>query len=90
MGLYDIVRYEGNQQDWLIYKYKETEFNTKSKLIVSQGQVAILVHNGQIEKIWRREVINSTPNFCLSPRRSSRDSIRGIRIRWKFTSSTSG
>lgn len=51
MGLYDIVRYEGNQQDWLIYKYKETEFNTKSKLIVSQGQVAILVHNGQIEKI---------------------------------------
>lgn len=51
MGIYDVVKYEGNNRDWLIYKYKDTEFTTKSKLIVSQGQVAILVHNGLIEKI---------------------------------------
>lgn len=89
MGLYDIVRYEGNQQDWLIYKYKETEFNTKSKLIVSQGQVAILVHNGQIEKILEAGSYKLDTEL-LPFARSSRDSIRGIRIRWKFTSSTSG
>ena len=51
MGLYDIVRFEGVNQDWLLYKFPSDEFNTKSKLIVSPAQIAILVHNGQIEKI---------------------------------------
>lgn len=51
MGLYDVVRFEGLNNDWLLYKYPNDEFNTKSKLIVSSSQVAILVHNGKLEKI---------------------------------------
>ena len=51
MKLYDVVRFEGLHDDWLLYKYPKDEFFTKSKLVVSPGQVAILVHNGKIEKI---------------------------------------
>ncbi len=51
MKLYDVVRFEGLNDDWLLYKFPQDEFFTKSKLIVSPGQIAILVHNGKIEKI---------------------------------------
>ena len=51
MGLYDVIRFEGTNTDWLLYKYPKDEFYNKSKLIVSSAQVAILVHNGKIEKI---------------------------------------
>ena len=51
MALYSVVRFEGTSDDWLLYKYSGDEFNNKSKLIVSPGQVAIIVHNGKIEKI---------------------------------------
>ena len=51
MGLFDVVKFEGLKEDWLLYKFPGDEFNTKSKLIVSTGQIAIIVHNGQIEKI---------------------------------------
>ena len=51
MGLYEVVRFEGLNNDWLIYKYPSDEFNTRSKLIVSTAQIAIIVHNGKIEKI---------------------------------------
>lgn len=51
MGIYDVVRFEGLNDDWLLYKYPKDEFNTNSKLIVSSAQIAILVHNGKIEKI---------------------------------------
>lgn len=51
MAIFDVVKFEGTGNDWLMFKHPGTEFNTRSKLIVSTGQVAILVHNGQIEKI---------------------------------------
>ena len=51
MGLYDVARFEGLNDDWLLYKYPQDEFNTRSKLIVSTAQIAIIVHNGKIEKI---------------------------------------
>lgn len=51
MALYSLVKFEGTGTDWLIYKHPGDEFNTSSKLIVSPGQVAIIVHNGKIEKI---------------------------------------
>ncbi len=51
MALYSVVKFEGIKKDWLLYKFPSTEFNTNSKLIVTTGQVAILVHNGKIEKI---------------------------------------
>ena len=51
MAIYSIVKFEGNDKDWLIYKYKGDEINNRSKLVVEPGQVAIIVHNGKIEKI---------------------------------------
>ena len=52
MGLFEVVRLEGmSTNDWLLYKFPGDEFNTRSKLIVSTGQVAIIVHNGKLEKI---------------------------------------
>ncbi len=51
MALYSVVSFSGTNSDWLIYKYPNTEFNSKSKLVVSTGQVAIIVHNGKIERI---------------------------------------
>ena len=51
MAIASVVRFEGTGNDWLLYKFRGDEFNTGSKLIVSTGQVAILVHNGKIEKI---------------------------------------
>lgn len=49
--LYDVIRYEPNNTNWLVYKHGVDQFNTKSKLIVSTGQVALLIHNGKLEKI---------------------------------------
>ena len=51
MGIYNVIRFEGNSDDWLIYKFPSDEFNTGSKLIVSTAQIALLVHNGKLEKI---------------------------------------
>lgn len=51
MALFDVVQFEGAPFSWLIYKHPGDEFNTHSKLIVAPGQVAILVHNGKIERI---------------------------------------
>ncbi|MBP5092069.1 MAG: SPFH domain-containing protein [Bacilli bacterium] len=52
MAFYDVIRCDGvNGINWLIYKHPVDEFNNKSRLIVSPGQVAIIVHNGKIEKI---------------------------------------
>lgn len=55
MPIYDVVKIERDLDDWLLYKYPEIEFNTKSKLIFSTSQVAILFHNDKIEKIVRKE-----------------------------------
>lgn len=51
MALFDVARFEGTNADWLLYKFNGDEFNTHSKLIVSTAQIAIIVHNGKIEKI---------------------------------------
>ncbi|MCR5349974.1 MAG: SPFH domain-containing protein [Acholeplasmatales bacterium] len=51
MAFFELIKYDGNGINWLISKHPVTEFNKNSKLIVSPGQVAIIVHNGQIEKI---------------------------------------
>lgn len=52
MAIFNVVRFEGLNDDWLLYKYNGDEINNKSKLIVGTGQVAIIVHNGKIEKIF--------------------------------------
>lgn len=51
MAFYSVVSFSGSNSDWLVHKFPHTEFNSKSKLVVSTGQVAILVHNGKIERI---------------------------------------
>ena len=51
MAFYEVIRYESSVTNWLLYKHPVDEFNNKSRLIVSPGQVAIIVHNGKIEKI---------------------------------------
>lgn len=51
MAFYDVVRFEGTGDDWLVYKHPVDEFNNKSRLIVANAEVAIVVHNGKIEKI---------------------------------------
>lgn len=51
MNLYDVVKFDGLGIDWLIYKHEGTEYNNKSQIIVSPGQIAIIVHDGKIEKI---------------------------------------
>lgn len=51
MAFYELIKYDGSGVNWLINKHPVTEFNRNSKLVVSPGQVAIIVHNGKIEKI---------------------------------------
>ncbi len=57
MAFYELIKFDGKDLNWLIYKHPVTEFNNNSKLIVSPGQVAIIVHNGKIEKILEEGTI---------------------------------
>ena len=49
MAFYEVIRYQSDVTNWLLYKHPVDEFNNKSRLIVSPGQVAIIVHNGKID-----------------------------------------
>ncbi len=51
MAFYELIKFDGSGTNWLIYKHPVTEFNRNSKMIVSPGQVGIIVHDGKIEKI---------------------------------------
>lgn len=51
MAFYELIKYDGTGIDWLLAKHPVDEFNNKSRLIVSPGQIAIIVHSGKIEKI---------------------------------------
>ena len=55
MAFYELISSQAvirpNDINWLIAKHPVTEFNRHSKLVVSPGQIAIVVHNGKIEKI---------------------------------------
>ena len=55
MAFYDVIRCDNvnSSINWLMYKHPVDEFNNKSRLIVSPGQVAIIVHSGKIEKICK-------------------------------------
>lgn len=52
MAFYDVIRCDRlSNINWLLYKHPVDEFNNQSRLIVSPGQIAIIVSNGKIEKI---------------------------------------
>lgn len=53
MAIMDVIKYDGTaNRDWIVYKYPGHEFNTKSKLIVGVGQIAVCVHGGKVESIF--------------------------------------
>ena len=46
MGIIDVIKYEGNN-DVLIYKHPETDFNLGSQLIVHESQEAVFFRDGR-------------------------------------------
>ncbi len=53
-----------HDDDWLVYRFPDDDFNSRSKLIVGPGQKAICVHLGQIEGEFKPGVtILSTENY---------------------------
>lgn len=54
MGLFNVIKFDGvPNKEWIMYKYPGKEFFNQSTLIVGVGQVAIAVHGGKIEKIFK-------------------------------------
>ncbi|MFV8468564.1 SPFH domain-containing protein [Mycoplasma sp. VS292A] len=51
--VYDVISYNGDDYNlnWLMYRYDEDNINQNSSLVVQPGQVAIIVHNGKVERI---------------------------------------
>lgn len=52
MKLWEFIEYENDDQ-LLVYKHPCQDFNTNTKLIVREGQVAIFLHNGQVADIFK-------------------------------------
>lgn len=63
MAFYDVIRYQPSFMNWIMYKHPVDEFNNNSRLIVSPGQVAIVVHNGKIEKIVEEGTIKIKSDY---------------------------
>lgn len=69
MKIWDVIEYlpdESQKDEWLIYHFKGSTFNSKSKLRVHPGQVAIAVNSGKIEHIFGEDtgtVDLKTANF---------------------------
>ncbi len=65
MGLYQIIKFDGvPNKDWVMYRYPGDEFFNQSTLIVGVGQVAIAVHGGKIENIFKSGTYKlTTENF---------------------------
>lgn len=52
MKLWEFVEHE-NVEDLLVYKHPCQDFNTNTKLIVREGQVAVFLHNGQVADVFQ-------------------------------------
>lgn len=65
MGLFHVIKFDGvPNKEWVMYKYPGREFFNQSTLIVGVGQVAIAVHGGKIENIFRSGTYKlTTENF---------------------------
>lgn len=65
MALFDVIKFDGfSDRKWVVYKHPCTEINTKSKLIVGPGQVAVAVHAGKVENIFESGIFTvTTENF---------------------------
>ena len=60
----EFIPSEEQRKNWLMYLHPNAEFNSKSKLRVNPGQVAIAVHAGKIEHIFEEGSADlTTDNF---------------------------
>lgn len=65
MGLYNVIKFDGvPNKKWILYKYPGNDFLNNSTLIVGVGQVAIAVHGGKIETVFKSGTYQlSTENY---------------------------
>ena len=65
MELFHVIKFDGvPNKEWVMYKYPGREFFNQSTLIVGVGQVAIAVHGGKIENIFKSGTYKlTTENF---------------------------
>lgn len=47
MAIFDVIKFEGKADDWLVYHFPGNNFSTSSQLIVGEGQVAVFVKGGR-------------------------------------------
>lgn len=53
MSVLNVIDFNGvSGKKWLVYKHSENEFNTKSKLVVRPGQVAVVIFGGKVEGVF--------------------------------------
>lgn len=67
MGIIDRIKFNGlKNRDWMIYKYPGEGFSTLTKLIVGEGQMAVLVKGGQACDYYSPGTYTlSTPNIPI-------------------------
>lgn len=61
----EVIKFEPQvNSDWLVYRYPDDDYTSRSKLIVGPGQRALCVHLGQIEGEFKPGVtVLSTENY---------------------------
>lgn len=52
MKFWEFVEYE-NEGELLVYKHPCQDFNTNTKLVVREGQIAVFLHNGEIGDVFQ-------------------------------------
>jgi len=84
MELFNVIKFDGvPNKDWVMFKYPGNEFLNQSTLIVGVGQVAIIVHGGKIEKIFKNGTYRlSTENYPFL--RGLTKSIHGGKVPFAF------
>jgi len=67
MALLSLIKFDGIPgRDWLVYKFPGQEFNTHSRLIVGEGQVALFVKGGIVCDAFGPGSYNlETPNIPI-------------------------
>ena len=65
MELFNVIKFDGfPNKDWILFKFPGDDFFDQSTLIVGVGQIAIIVHGGKIEHIFKSGTYKlSTENY---------------------------
>jgi len=52
MSVLNVIDYQGESSNtWIMYRHPNKEFNTRSRIIINAGQIAVIFHGGKVEKI---------------------------------------